>query len=333
MRICVFGAGAVGGYLAARLAGAGNVTSVVARGAHLDAIKRDGIVVHSKAGSFTAAVRATGNAAELGPQDAVLVTLKATALAGFAEQAALLMNDTTMVVFCQNGIPWWYKIGLRAGRPAPPDLSRLDPGGILARRIPPDRIIGGVVYSPNEVERPGVVVNTGDGADRLLVGELDDRASDRIVRLRAVLSEAGFGSPDAGDIRAAAWRKLVGNLSGSAIGLLTEKETDVIARDAGLAAVSRRLGAEVAAIANAHGVAIDGPARGGRAPSHHKASLLQDYEAKRPMEIEAIFMAPLAFARCANVDVPVLQTVAALAARRAAERGLYQPPEETDARS
>ena len=326
MRICVFGAGAVGGFLAARLARADNDVSVIARGAHLDAVKSGGIAVRAAADDFTVSVRASDRPSDLGPQDAVFVTLKATALRSFAESAKPLIGAGTAVVFCQNGIPWWYAEALSPTRPQPPDLSRLDPGALLARAVAPEHIVGGVVYSPNEAVAPGIIVNTGAGRDQVLIGEPDDSATERVRRLRAVLVAAGIGSPDVSDIRAAIWRKIMSNLSASALGLLVEKETDVIARDPALHEVSQRLRTEVVAIASAHGVTFQEQGERQRgAPSHHKASLLQDYEAGRPMEIEAIFMAPLAFAQIAKIDVPVLQTVAALAARRAAERGLYAP--------
>lgn len=222
-RICVFGAGAIGGHLAAKLAAAGHHVSVVARGENLAAIRRNGVALRegtqANARGVAGRVRASDRASDLGAQDVVFVTTKATALGALAHEASALSDAETAFVFVQNGIPWWYSMGLdsetRRARPRPPDLSRLDPGGALSRALESRSVIGAVVYSSNDLAQPGVVVNHTAGRDMLVVGEIDDRPSARIDALRALLSAAGMHSPHAADIRQSVWDKLLLNFGSS----------------------------------------------------------------------------------------------------------------------
>ena len=330
MRICIFGAGAVGGHIAAKLAAAGHDVSAVARGPNLAALKAGGIALREGERTFTGRVRASDNAAQLGEQDVVFVTTKATALAAFAEAAAPLSDANTTFVFVQNGIPWWYAQGLSAERPKPPDLSRLDPGGALARAIPPASVIGAVVYSSNSVTAPGQIENFSEGRNMLVVGETDDRQTPRIAELRGLLSSAGLFSPPATDIRQAVWDKLQLNF-GSTLCVPLGLPLSALVNDPALRAARDRLIAEGRAIARAHGVSMEEvPQRqGGKqtaGATSHKPSMLQDYELGRPMEVEAILALPCAFARAAGVAVPTLDAVHAVTARLAARKGLYSPP-------
>ena len=303
------GAGAVGGYFAARLAGAGHDVSIVARGAHLAAIRRRGItlIVGGEQASFP--VSASEDPADLGPQDVVLSTVKAHDLSVMAANVAPLLKDDTAVIFAQNGIPWWYAEGLRDGVAGPPDLSFLDPGGMIRREIGVRRSIGGVIYSSNDVAAPGVVVNNSPHRNRLLIGEVDDGATPRIARIRAALSEAGIDSPPIDDLRQKIWDKVIANLRVSILAFLTERTSREVFDDPDLRPLVDAIGAEAIAIAAAYGVtcALD---RGGPAPGH-KSSMLQDYERGRPQEIDALINAPIAFARSAAIVVPVLETIAA----------------------
>jgi 2-dehydropantoate 2-reductase len=327
MRICVFGAGAVGGHLAAKLAANGHEVSVIARGAHLEAMRERGIkLIHGK-DTIHGRVRAAGRSDQLGVQDFVFVTLKANLLGAFAEAAAPLLGKDTGVVFAQNGIPWWYGIGLSEKRRVP-DLSKLDPGGRLGDLLDKNQIIGGVVYSANEVREPGVIVNHVPGNNMLVVGEADDRNSSRIVELRSLLGKADLYSPPTSDIRQAVWAKIVQSLGTGALCTLAETTVKQLRGDRELAKLAARLGAEGKAIAKAHGVDIGGaPQRPGGGQSagliSHKPSMLQDYERGRPMEVEAQLVAPLAFARAADVPAPALETVVTLVAFKAAAKGLY----------
>ncbi len=327
MRICVFGAGAIGGNFAARLANAGNEVSVVARGAHLEAIRANGLTLLAGDRKIVAKVRASDRPADLGPQDAVISTLKATGLAALAEGAGPLLRADTPVVFAQNGIPWWYGYGLAASRPPAPDLSRLDPGGALAKAIGFDRVLGGVITSPNHVVAPGVVHNELPDRNALWVAEIDDRPSPRVDALRAALIAAEIGSPATRDIRYDIWHKLMANLTGSTLCLITGQSVKVQATPL-VNRMARRAHAEALATAAAHGVVLDDdPERrygAKRVYTSHRPSILQDYDLDRAMEVEAIVRAPLAFARSAGVDTPTLDAIEALCVSRAESKGLYK---------
>lgn len=320
MRICVFGAGAVGGHIAAKLASRGHDVSVVARGAHLEAMREKGVTLLHGDEKIHGRVRT----AHPGLQDFVFVTVKANALGAFAEAAPRLVGKDTGVVFAQNGIPWWYGIGLSAERPRPPDLRDMGLKSILSK----EQIIGCVVYSANEVVEPGVIKNNVPGNNMLVVGQADDSDSPKIRQLRSLLSESDLYSPPAPDIRQSVWGKLVQNLSTAALCTLTGATVKQVRESARLAAVARNLGLEAKSIARAHGVDPDGaPTRpsGGQSSGAiaHKPSMLQDYERGRPMEIDALLAAPLEFARAAGVAAPTLEAIVALVVFKAAARGLY----------
>jgi 2-dehydropantoate 2-reductase len=329
MKICVFGAGAVGGHLAARLAASGNDVSVIARGAHLRALQEKGVRLLHGEETIAGRVRAAERAAELGPQDLVFVTLKANLLDAFARDCAPLLGPKTGVVFAQNGIPWWYGKGLAASRRSPPpELALLDPGGHLARAIGAERIMGGVIYSANEVVEPGVVMNKGPGSNMLVVGEADDAQSERVNAVRDALERSGMSSPPARDIRAAIWAKLLQNLANSTLSTLTGGTVAELRTDPEVAKVAARIAAEGGAVAAAHGIDLAAaPQRPGGGHSsgmpQHKTSMLQDYERGRPMEIAAQLVIPLAFGRVAGVATPTLETLVPLVARKAAAKGLY----------
>ena len=329
MRICVFGTGAVGGHIAAQLAAAGHEVSAIARGAQLEAIRREGLVLLKGERRIVGKVKAAQEARDIGPVDCVLVTLKANGLAAFAAGAAPLLGKDTAVVFVQNGIPWWYAQGLARERPRPPDLAPLDPGGALARAIAPERIVGAVVYSANEVVSPGVVRNNAPQRNVLVLGEPDGRDSARVRSLAAALQAAEIQAPVEADIRRSVWAKLLLNMGSSSIGVLTGETVKDSMSDPAIAELRQRITAEGRAIAQAHGV---DPAGAPIPPPHssggpeHKTSMLQDYELGRPMEVEAVLQAPLWFARAAGVPAPSLAAVAALVAHMAKNRDRPQFP-------
>jgi len=321
MKICVFGAGAVGGHIAARLAARGHDVSVVARGLHLETMKADGIKLLHGEEVISGRVR-TSN---LGVQDFVIVTLKANLLDIFADAAAPLLGPDTAVVFAQNGIPWWYGMGAKA-----PDLSILDPERKLARTIDAKRVIGAVVYSANEVIEPGVIMNHVPNNNMLVVGEVDDRQTSRITGLRKILEDSGMSSPPAPEIRAAIWSKLVQNLATATLCTLTGATVAQVRADTGLLSISKRIGEEGRAIAQAYGINLAlAPQRPGGGQSsgmpQHKPSMLQDYERGRPMEVASLLLVPLAFARAAKVPAATLEALVSLIAYRAAEKGLFRP--------
>ena len=323
MRICIFGAGAVGSHLAVRLARAGHEVACVMRGPHLEAVRANGLRLRVGDEEIRAKVRASDDPASLGAQDLVISTLKATSVASLATGLKPLLGDDTPVVFAQNGIPWWYDIGLPANHPAPPDLSFLDPGGALRAAIPKERIIGGVIFSSNEVVAPGVAANLSPDRNRLLVGECDDRTSERIARLRALLSEASIESPEVPEIRETIWSKLLTNMSMSVLCLLTGQTARAVRDDPALRDVIPRLLDEANAVAQSCIPSVKRVTRTGPAPEH-KPSILQDYELGRAMEIDALVRAPAAFARAARLATPMLDLIAGLAIQKARDKGLYQ---------
>jgi len=328
MKICVYGAGAIGGNFAARLADAGNEVSVVARGKHLEAIQAKGLTLLAGDKKIVAKVRASDRPADLGPQDVVISTLKASSLGDLAAAVGPLLGKETPVVFAQNGIPWWYGHGLTKSRPAAPDLSRLDPGGALAKAVGLDRTLGGCITSPNHVIEPGVIHNEMPDRNTLWVGEIDDRQTPRVEALRKALIAAGIGSPSTRDIRYDIWHKLMANFTGSTICLMLGQPV-LIQKTPLVNRLARRAHTEALAIAAAHGIALDDSpdVRYGdkRVYSSHRPSILQDYDAGRPMEIEAIVRAPLAFARSGGLETPTLDAIEAICVSLASSKGLYAP--------
>jgi 2-dehydropantoate 2-reductase len=322
MRICIFGAGAVGSHFAVRLALAGHDVACVMRGAHLAAVRAKGLTLRVGDAEFIAKVKASDDPAALGPQDVVISTLKATGVSALADGLTPLLRDDTAVVFAQNGIPWWYDIGLPAGHP-PPDLAFLDPGGRLRAAIPKRRIIGGVIFSSNEVIAPGVVANLSPDRNRLMIGECDDQVTERIERLRAALEAASIDSPNVAEIREAIWSKLLTNMSMSVLCLLSGQTARGVRDDPAFRNVIPRLLDEANAIGQSCIPNVKRLARTGPAPEH-KPSILQDYELGRAMEIDVLVRAPAAFARAAGLSTPTLDMLAALAIQKARDKGLYQ---------
>jgi len=318
MRICIFGAGAVGGHMAAKLAAQGHGVSVVARGAHLEAIRKNGLTLLHGGRTIVGRVRAAEHARELGPQDTVFVALKANGLGAFADQCAALLGKDTLVVFVQNGIPWWYDRS----------LTRLDPDGRLARAVPAQSIAGGVAYSANEIVAPGVIENHVPGNNMIVIGRADREETTLVRSVRKALEDADMSSPPLADIRQSIWQKAAQMLGNSTLCTLAELPVGGVHGDPVLKDLAAKAGAEGRAIAKALGVDVDAaPQRpsGGHASgaTSHKPSILQDYERGRPMEVEAQLMAPLALARAAKVSTPILDILVPLVAAKAAAKGLY----------
>jgi 2-dehydropantoate 2-reductase len=266
-------------------------------------------------------VKASDDPAALGPQDVVISTLKATGLGSLAAGLRPLLRDDTSVVFAQNGIPWWYDLGL-SDHPPPPDLGFLDPGGALRAAVARERIIGGVIFSSNEITAPGAVTNFSPERNVLLIGECDDRDSERIALLRATLKQAAIDSPPVARIREAIWSKLLTNMSMSVLCLLTGQTARGVREDPALRDVVPRLLDEAQAVGQSCYPGIKRVTRTGAAPEH-KPSILQDYELGRAMEIDVLVRAPAAFARAAGLSTPMLDLLAGLAIRQARDKGLY----------
>jgi 2-dehydropantoate 2-reductase len=324
MRVCVYGAGAIGGHLAMRFARGGAEVSVVARGPHLAAIQANGLTVHAVDGQFNVRVHASDAPAALGPQDAVVVTVKAPSLPQVASGIGPLLRPDTGVAFVMNGIPWWYFHALKGpleGR----RLPRIDPDDALWRAVGPERAIGGVVYAASEVTSPGVI-DVEQPKSRVVFGEPDGRVSARAAALAALLRAGGIGGEASPDIRTELWNKLINNLAGGTLAVLAGVAPRHVYAEEACAAAGKRVMEEAAAVAEALGAK---PNHGfdqrisGQKGMDHKPSILQDLEVGRPMEVDGLFDAPVALAHMAGVKVPTMELLVALAKVRARGAGLY----------
>jgi 2-dehydropantoate 2-reductase len=308
VRICVFGAGAVGGNLAVRLALAGNEVSLVARGAALAAINTDGLQVLAGDDVLEARLSASDDPASLGPQDAVIVAAKAHQLPAFAKTASPLLHADTLVVFAQNGIPWWYPaLGLQ---------TLLDPGGAIERLVGRERSVGAVIYSANAKVGPNIIRNTSPQRNRLTIGAVDPGSQARVAQLRTLLHTAGIESPDTDDLRPAIWQKLIGNASVSVLSFLDERTSREVFDDPRLGPAGAAIAEELAAVARAEGMAIDAT-RAAPAPGHI-SSMLQDARAGRPIEATALLAAPQMIARRHAIATPCFDLLCGLAYSKAA---------------
>jgi 2-dehydropantoate 2-reductase len=323
MKIAVFGAGAIGGHLAARLALGGAEVSIVARGAHLAAIRANGLTVHAHDGTHHSTPRASDDPRDLGPQDAVIVTVKSPALPDVAAGIAPLLGPDTPVAFVMNGIPWWY-FDRHGGPHDGLRLPEADPGDALRQAIGVGRTIGGVVYSATEVIAPGVV-KSEHGNIRVILGEPDGEVSERARAIAAVIAAGGMPSPVSPDIRSEIWSKLLGNLASGPLCVLTRMGVRDTYADPLLRATAFRMAEEGRAIAAALGRPLPASAseRVAGATMAHKPSILQDLEIGRPMEIATLFDLPLKLARLTGVETPTLDVMIALARQAARARGLY----------
>ncbi|WP_368413813.1 2-dehydropantoate 2-reductase [Falsiroseomonas sp.] len=329
MKICVFGAGAIGGLMAAKLAaqrekGGDAEVTVIARGPHLAAMQAKGLVLRSEGQEITVPVRAVASAAEAGPQDYVVVTLKAHSLPGAAQQMQPLLGPETAIVSAVNGIPWWYFHQL-AGPWQGRIVESVDPGGVVSRLLPPERAIGCIVYPAAEVPEPGVIEHSY--GDRFTLGEPDGSRSARVNALSEALIAAGFKAPVRPRIRDEMWVKLWGNMAFNPISALTTATLDVLIADDGQRGIARAMMLEGQAVAEKLGIrfAIDVDKRiaGGAEVGAHKTSMLQDLERGRPMEIDALLGSVVELAELVDVPVPSSRTVLALVRARGRAAGCY----------
>jgi 2-dehydropantoate 2-reductase len=313
VRICVFGAGSVGGYLAGHLSRGGANVSVVARGAHLAAIRANGLTVEAPDDSITVRIPASDNPADLGPQDIVLVTVKAPALPEVAASIEPLLHADTAVAFIMNGIPWWYfqkHGGPYEGKPIP----AADPDGSIGRQVDPARIVGSVVYPAANLIEPGVV-QVVEGK-RFSLGELDGATTPRVQAIAAALAKAGFKAPITDDIRGEIWLKVWGNLSFNPISALTQATLVDLCQFPLTRQLSVDLMREAETIANQLGVTfkvgIERRIAGAERVGAHKTSMLQDVEQGKPLEIEALIGAVVDLGRLTQTPTPHIDAVYAL---------------------
>ena len=322
-KYCIFGAGAIGGTIAAQLARAGATVSVIARGETLAAIRKDGLRLLINGETLQTSVRATEDPAELGPQDYVIIAVKAPSLPEVASRIGPLLGPETAVVTAMNGIPWWFFTNAR-GSLAGKRLTAVDPDGVIARAIPASRAIGCVVYMSCAVEAPGVIRH-GAGR-RLIVGEPDNRSSRRVARLAKWLRRSGFDCVESTDIRRDIWFKLWGNLSMNPISLLTAATLDRIIADPLAHELCFRMMEEAGRIGEAIGipatVSIEEMFDRARVLGAAKTSMLQDAEHGRPVEIDALLTVTRDLGRMVEVPTPFIDSVLGLARLKATSLGL-----------
>lgn len=319
MRICIIGAGAIGGMVGAKLVQSGHEVTLILRGANLEAVKANGLHLIERDGNRFVVwpVKVTSVIAEAGEQDVVILAMKAHQVAAIAPQVPAIMRVGTRVVTMQNGIPWWYfqKLpGDTAKAYAGASVPSVDPDGIIARHIPIDSVIGSVVYPASEVVQPGVIqVIEGN---KFSLGELDGADSTSIKEIAGAFKAAGFKTPISRDIRSEIWLKLWGNLSFNPISALTQSTLE----DLCLYSHTRELVATMMAEAQAIGqklgvelkVSIDRRIAGGQAVGQHKTSMLQDVEMGRPIELEALVGSVLDLARITETPAPSIKAIYAV---------------------
>ncbi len=312
MRICIVGAGAIGGYLGAKLAHAGEEVTLIARGAHLAAIRERGLALEYADGARELATPAlaTDDLRAAGPQDAVVLAVKAHQLAGLAPSLPALYGPDTAVITAQNGIPWWYfhkHGGPYEGR----RIAAVDPEGVVDAHIPAVRVIGCVVYPAAELAGPGVVRHIE--GDRFTLGELDGAKTERIQQLSSMLASAGLKAPVRPRIRAEIWIKLWGNMAFNPISALTRATLDVICGYPPTRGLAAAMMAEGQAIGEHLGIefpiGIEQRIAGAERIGAHKTSMLQDIEAGRATEIDALCGAVAELGRLVGVPTPHIDAV------------------------
>jgi 2-dehydropantoate 2-reductase len=315
MKIAIVGAGAIGGYLGARLSAAGEDVTFIARNRNLEAINARGfrLILEDGTALHAPQARAVQRSADAGPQDAVLLTVKAHQVKDLLPDLRGLFGPDTVVVTMINGVPWWYFHKLSGpweGR----QLDSVDPGGVIAAHIEPERIIGSVVYPAAELVEPGVVkVIEGN---RFTLGEPDGNRSERIERLSKALMNAGFKAPVSKDIRNEIWVKLWGNLTFNPISALTHATLQDICTFGPTRELATRMMSEARAVAEALGVqfriSLEQRLAGAQAVGAHKTSMLQDVEAGRALELDALVGAVVELGRICGTPTPTIEAIDAV---------------------
>ena len=328
MKICIFGTGAVAGLAGARMARGGvEDLSFVARGAHLDAIRKKGLTVRDRSGEWAVPVTATDDTAALGPQDVVIIGLKAHTVRAALDQIAPLIGPETVIVPTLNGIPWWYFHALPGDRPAP-YLESVDPGGHIWDTLGPEKALGCVVYVASNIPEPGVIEHNNGGT--YLVGEPDGSQSERGKRVAALFERGDLRSPLSSNIRAEVWTKLWGNLTGNPLSVLCQATCEMLARDEAVRNLMADMITEAQQVAQATGADVKadiaerldtferlGPV---------KTSMLQDFDAGKTIELDALLGVICELGRLSGIETPQCSLVYALTRLKATAAGCYQPP-------
>ena len=322
MKICIYGAGAIGSYLGAELALNGFQVTLIARGPHLEAMRTRGLTLLVEGEKKVVQVACTDDPAQVGSQDYVIITLKAHSVSPVVEQMVPLLGPETAVVTAQNGIPWWYFHKLK-GPLEDQLLESADPGGRIWNVLGPERAIGCVVYPSCEIVEPGVIKHIQ--GKRFMLGEPDGSKSERVLALSEALMAAGLKAPVRPRIRDDIWLKLWGNVSFNPVSVLTLATLEQITADDGVRGVVRDLMTEAQGVAHALGVKfpVDVDKRIGWAGDvgAHKTSMLQDLESGRPMEIDALVGTVSEMGRLTRVPTPTIDVVLAMVRLRARVAG------------
>jgi 2-dehydropantoate 2-reductase len=312
MKVCIVGAGAIGGYVGAKLALAGAEVTLIARGAHLQAIQQQGLKLRFADGSedWIKQITATQDIAAAGVQDVVIVALKAQSVPAVAAALPALYDAETMVVTAQNGIPWWYFRKLDSPY-HDYHIQAVDPEGVIETHIPVDRVIGCVVYPAAEIIAPGVIQHLE--GDRFSLGELDGSKSDRLQQLSQLFRQAGLKAPIRNQIRNELWVKLWGNLAFNPISALTHATLDRICDYPLTRALAKNMMLEAQTIAEKlgveFGISLEQRIEGAAKVGAHKTSMLQDIESRRPTEIDALVGAVAELGRLTQTSTPHIDAV------------------------
>jgi 2-dehydropantoate 2-reductase len=325
MKVCIYGAGAIGGWIGVGLAQAGCRLNVVARGATLDALQRDGLSVLRGDQRTRVAVNAVADPAELGVQDLVVIAVKAPALPAVAARIAPLLGPDTIVLTAMNGVPWWFLQGGFGGPLAGTQLEAVDPGGKIDAAIPAQHVIGGVVHASCSLDAPGVVRHHfGNG---LIIGEPSGEATPRAQRLEAMLKQAGFDARLSAQIQKDVWYKLWGNMTVNPISALTGATTDLILNDELVRGFISTVMLEAREIGERIGVPIAESPEDRHTVTRKlgafKTSMLQDVEAHRPVELDALVSVVRELGQRAGVATPFTDALLGLARLQARQLGLY----------
>ena len=324
MKVCIFGAGAIGGYLGVQLAQAGAEVSLVARGAHLEAMRKNGVQLLKGDEEIVAHPTCTDDPTELGVQDCVIVGLKAHQLSSAVESMQPLLGNDTAIVTAVNGIPYWY-FYRHGGAVEGSTLESVDPGGRQWRELRPERAIGCIVYPATEVVEPGVIRHVY--GDKFPVGEPSGERTERVERISNLFEKAGLKAPVIDNIRDEIWLKLWGNVSFNPISALTHATLDVITTDPGTRAVAKAMMLEAKEVADQQGIGfrvdVERRIEGARKVGAHKTSMLQDLERGRAMEIDPLVTVVQEMGRLQGVPTPTIDVVLALVQQRARVAGLY----------
>lgn len=324
MKVCVVGAGSIGGLLAARLSKAGCDVSVIARGAHLAAIQTIGLRYRATDQEFVTNIRASDKPADLGPHDFVVLTVKAPALPELAPTLAPLRHADTIIVSAMNGVPWWFSQALPAplsGR----QLSSVDPNGILAAAFPQDPVLGCVVHAGSSVPEPGLINHAA--GNHFIVGSSNRSASPEATTFADAITRSGLTGVTTDDIHSEIWMKLIGNMGMGPISALTGATLAGIARDQDVRPIAAAMMQEAADIGDVLGLpmrmSVEERINLGAELGEFKPSILQDLEHGRPMEIDALVSAVAELGDIASVPTPTIDTLLALLRGRARHAGLY----------